>query len=236
MQAPPSLDRRAFLVKSWLLKQLPPDQIDFLAARCHVQRCAANETIFERGMPGTSMMAVISGRVKISVISPQGRELILNVIKPKEVFGEIALLDAGERTATATAIGASELLVLQRRDFLPLLERNGDIGLRIIELLCNRLRTTSQQVEDFLLFDLPVRLARCLVQLAKTDPDWTASPRPFTVRMSQADVGRMIGASRERVSRQLAEWERQGLVELARGGITLRRFDELVERAEGLEE
>jgi CRP/FNR family cyclic AMP-dependent transcriptional regulator len=228
-----SVDRSTILAKSELLRHLSPEQIGFLAARCTIRRCAAGETVFERGTPGTSLLGVIAGRVKVSVLSPDGRELILNILKPGEFFGEIALLDGGERTANATALAASELLVLNRRDFLPLLERHAELGLRLIELLCRRLRATSQQVEEMQFLDLSVRLARALLHLAETDAVPAAQGRRLKLRLSQSDLGTLIGASRERISRQLAAWQRDGLLSHESGHVTIHRMDDLAVIAEG---
>jgi CRP/FNR family cyclic AMP-dependent transcriptional regulator len=228
-----TVDRRAILAKSEILGHLSAEQIGFLAARCTVRRCAAGERVFERGAPGTSLLGVISGRVKVSVLSTDGRELILNIIRPGEVFGEIALLDGGERTANAAALAASELLVLHRRDFLPLLERHAELGLKLIELLCRRLRATSLQVEEMQFLDLAVRLARALLQLAETDGTTMPRGRRLNMKLSQSDLGMLIGASRERISRQLAVWQRDGLVSHEAGLLTIHRMDDLAVVAEG---
>jgi CRP/FNR family transcriptional regulator, cyclic AMP receptor protein len=228
-----SVDRRAILARSEVLRHLSAAQLDLLAQRCSVRRVAAGETVFERGAPGSSLLGVISGRVKVSVLSTDGRELILNIIKPGEVFGEIALLDGGERTANASALAAGELLMLQRRDFLPLLEHDPGLGLRLIELLCRRLRVTSQQVEDMQFLDLSVRLARALLQLAETDGASVARGRRLNVKLSQSDLGTLIGASRERISRQLAIWQRDGLLSHEAGIVTIHRLDDLAGAAEG---
>jgi CRP/FNR family cyclic AMP-dependent transcriptional regulator len=228
-----SIDRRALLARSEVLRHLSAAQLDLLAQRCTVRRVAAGEAVFERGAPGSSLLGVISGRVKVSVLSTDGRELILNIIKPGEVFGEIALLDGGERTANASALASGELLVLQRRDFLPLLEHDPALGLRLIELLCRRLRVTSQQVEDMQFLDLSVRLARALLQLAETDGTTVARGRRLNVKLSQSDLGTLIGASRERISRQLATWQRDGLLSHEAGILTIHRMDDLAGVAEG---
>ena len=162
MAGAPSVNLRAVLTKSEILGHLSAEQIEFLSARCTVRRCAMGETVFERGTPGTSLLGVISGPVKVSVLSADGRELILNIIKPGEVFGEI--------------------------------------GLRLIELLCRRLRTTSQQVEEMQFLELPVRLARALLHLAETDGANVTRGRRLNMRLSQSDLGMLIGASRERIS------------------------------------
>src|SRR5262249_38640433 len=94
------------------------------------------------------MMAILQGRVRISVPSSEGREAVFKIMGEGEIFGEIALLDGKERTADAMAITACELLVVERRAFLPVLRRRPELCIRLLELLCERLRRTDQQVED----------------------------------------------------------------------------------------
>lgn len=115
---------RDLLGQHFLLKHLAAAELDQLARMAITRLCRPNEAVFLKGDPGNSMMAVVHGRVRICSYSSEGREVILNVINPGEVFGEIALIDGGSRTADAFAMDATELVVLSRRDFLPFLERN----------------------------------------------------------------------------------------------------------------
>ena len=116
-------------------------------------------TIFSKGDPGNSLIAVISGTVKISISSPDGRSAILNLIGPGEIFGEVAVLDGQARTADATANSNCEIFVIDRREFLPFVRSQPALAMKFIELLCTRLRWTSDQVEQVILQDLPGRLA-----------------------------------------------------------------------------
>ncbi|MCU0838342.1 MAG: Crp/Fnr family transcriptional regulator [Rhodospirillales bacterium] len=173
-----------------------------------------------KGDPGTAMMAVLSGRVRICSYSPEGREVVLNVIQPGEVFGEIALIDGGERTADAFAMDPTLLLVLSRREFLPFLEHSPQVCIRLLEVMCSRLRLTSSQVEDFFFLDLRARLAKRLLQLSETHGE----PMPDGkrgVRVSQHMLASMIGTSREAVNKQLRAWEGLGILDVKRGSITI---------------
>src|SRR3546814_472595 len=165
--------------------------------------------------------ALVTGVQTCALPISEGREIILNIIHPGEVFGEIALLDGKERTADATAIEVCELLILERRDFVPFLERHPDICLRLIAVLCERLRRTTEQVEDVLFLDLQARLAKTLLHLA--DAHGQPSPKgiALAVKLSQRDLANMIGASRESVNRQLSLWEDDGLISRDRGAITI---------------
>ena len=111
----------AVLAGHFLLRDLPGDDLDKLASYAKAVRYPAHHVVFRKGDPGDGMMAVVSGRIKIRSYSADGKELVLNVIRPGELFGEIALLDAKPRTADAVTMEACELLVLERRDFLPFL-------------------------------------------------------------------------------------------------------------------
>src|SRR6266446_7334604 len=130
-------------------------------------------TIVSKGDPGNSLIAVISGTVKISVSSADGRSAILNLIGPGGTFGEVAVLDGQARTADATANTNCEIFIIDRRDFLPFVRSQPALAMKFIELLCARLRRTSEQVEQLILKDLPGRLASALLGLTaqrKLDP------------------------------------------------------------------
>ncbi|HRW60232.1 MAG: Crp/Fnr family transcriptional regulator [Rhodospirillales bacterium] len=222
---------RDLLGQHFLLKHLAAAELDQLARMAITRLCRPNEAVFLKGDPGNSMMAVVHGRVRICSYSSEGREVILNVINPGEVFGEIALIDGGSRTADAFAMDATELVVLSRRDFLPFLERNPQVCIKLLEVLCERLRATSAQVEDFFFLDLRSRLAKRLLAAADHAANNGAGGDPGTVRLSQHMLASMIGTSREAVNKQLRAWEEAGLIALKRGAVKIinrQRLEEIV--------
>lgn len=222
-----TVDKRKLLEGHFLLGRLQPEELAKLSSYTRIVRYAANDTIFLKGSPGTGMMAVVTGRVKISSPSPDGKEVILNVINPGEIFGEVALLDGKERTADAIALTACELLVLERRDFLPFLRSNPDVCIRMLGILCERLRRTSEQVEDILFLDLSGRLARALVRLAQTHGERGTDGIRIALPLSQRQFGEMVGLSRESINKQLNAWQREGLIALDKGRITIRGMQAL---------
>ncbi len=222
---------RDLLGQHFLLKHLAAAELDQLARMAITRLCRPNEAVFLKGDPGNSMMAVVHGRVRICSYSSEGREVILNVINPGQVFGEIALIDGGSRTADAFAMEATELVVLSRRDFLPFLERNPQVCIKLLEVLCERLRATSAQVEDFFFLDLRSRLAKRLLAAADHAANNGAGGDPGTVRLSQHMLASMIGTSREAVNKQLRAWEEAGLIALKRGVVKIinpQRLEEIV--------
>lgn len=220
-------DVNAILSQHFLLKQLPAAEVARLSSLATTRHYKAGEPVFLKGDPGASMMAVLSGRIRICSYSSDGREVVLNVINPGEVFGEIALIDGGERTADAFAIDQTELLILMRRDFLPYLERNPKICIRLLEVMCQRLRATSEQLEDFNFLDLRCRLAKRLMSLVEQHGEPNGKGIHIGVRLPQHLLASMIGTSREAVNKQLRSWENEGLIDVRRGSITVLHPDAL---------
>jgi len=219
------VDKRSVFGRHPLFGNLPPADIDALVAYARVERFRKAATIFHKGDSGGGMMAVLEGQVKISVPSAEGKEAVLNIIRVGQVFGEIALLDGRPRTADAIAMTDCDLLVLDRREFVPLLRANPDLALRIMELLCARLRRTSEQVEDVMFLHLEGRLAKALLRLADEQRDGDAAS--LCVAITQRELGQMIGMSRESTNKQLQDWQRQGWVKLIKGGVEIVDHDAL---------
>ncbi|WP_441300167.1 Crp/Fnr family transcriptional regulator, partial [Bradyrhizobium sp.] len=156
-----------------MFSDLAPDAMDQLCRYAKLNSLKRGAVIFSKGDPGSSLYAVISGTVKISVSSPDGRNAILNLIGPGEVFGEVAVLDGKARTTDGTANTNCEIFVIDRREFLPFVRSQPALAMKFIELLCARVRWTSDQVEQVILQDLPGRLASALLGLTerrKLDP------------------------------------------------------------------
>src|SRR6201997_2023516 len=215
--------RRVALMGSMLFDAMKPEELDEILKFALERRVRRGQTIFQRGDDGSSLMAVLRGRVRISSISGDGKEVTLNVINPGEIFGEIALLDGEPRSADATAIEDTLLLVVERRHFLPFLRQNEGLFLRLLAVLCNRLRRTSITLEEIALFDLPVRLARVLLKLADDYGRPNAAGTRIDLKLSQRDLSNLVAASRESVNKQLRAWREAGTVGLEEGFIVLVR-------------
>jgi CRP/FNR family cyclic AMP-dependent transcriptional regulator len=222
MAVPTHAQKRDLLQRHYLLGRLNPGEIDALAAHARVESYPAGREIFAKGSPGRTMIAVLSGSVKIVSLSPTGKEIVLNVVYAGDFFGEIAVIDGGERSAGAAALADCELLLLDRRDVIPLFERHPEICMILLRILCQRLRRTSEQVEDVLFRNLEARLAKVLLQIAegagRTEPRDPAAG----LRLSQHELATMAGGSRESINKQLQVWQRAGLIALSRGEIVIR--------------
>ncbi|HVY56376.1 MAG TPA: Crp/Fnr family transcriptional regulator [Xanthobacteraceae bacterium] len=219
-------DKRRILLQHPLFGKLGPDLVDRLSAYAKSKSVKRGATIFAKGDPGTSLFAICAGSVKIGVPSLAGRDAIFNVLNAGEIFGEIALLDGQPRTADAVAASDCELLVIERRDFLPVVHNHPEIALKLIEVLCSRLRHSSEQVEDVMFLDLPGRLAKTLLRLAEQ-----GGRRDRRVPITQREIGQIIGMSRESTNKQLRNWEQHNWVRLERGGIVVLAPEALAEVA-----
>jgi CRP-like cAMP-binding protein len=178
-------------------------------------------------------MGVLTGSVKVSVASAEGKDIVLNIFREGEIFGEIALLDGRPRTADATAMSDCELIVIERRDFVPFLSSHPDVTIKFIEILCSRLRRTSEQVQDVTFLNLPTRLAKALLQLTGSEQGGAPGRK---VAITQREISQMIGRSRESTNKQLRAWVKRGWVRLERGGVSVVAPDKLAAiAAEGSE-
>src|SRR5271165_4521293 len=150
-------DARRLLSDCILFRKLAPQERNALVARAHMRRFEAGDTIFLMGALHDSMIAVLSGDVRISMPSADGKEVVLAIVHAGDVFGEIAMLDGKPRSADAKALTACNLAVLNRRDVLAVLERNPSAWLGLVEVLCSRLRRTDHHLVELALLGLPVR-------------------------------------------------------------------------------
>jgi CRP/FNR family transcriptional regulator, cyclic AMP receptor protein len=215
-------ERREIFERNYLLGKLSHEEIDTLLTYSRIEHYAAGSEIFAKGSPGNSLMVVLRGSVKICSISIGGREIVLNIINPGEIVGEIGMLDGGERSGDAVAKDDCDLMVINRRDFMPLLQKHADICLLLIQILCARLRHTSEQVEDLLFRHLESRMAKALLWLSKQSEQARVDGRALELHLSQSELGTIVGSSRESVNKQLQAWYRAGYIELSKGTIIVR--------------
>jgi CRP/FNR family transcriptional regulator, cyclic AMP receptor protein len=219
-------NKLAILRRHSLFGQLSPAMIEHLGSYMKWRRLPRGTVIFAKGDPSTGLMGVLAGEVKISAPSADGREIVLTTMHEGDIFGEIALLDGQPRTADATAITDCELMVIERRDFIPFLHSQPDVTLQIIEILCSRLRRTTEQVQDVTFLNLPTRLAKTLLRLAAERPG--SAPK---VAITQREISQIIGRSRESTNKQLRSWAKHGLIRLQRRAVVILRADKLAEVA-----
>ena len=223
-----TLAGKMMLQRSPLFRGLPAPSLERIAGLATQRGFGSGEIVFSQGDPGDALYAVVVGRIRISAGTADGREMSLNIMEPGDTFGEIALLDGGTRTATATATESSELVSIRRDHFVALLEREPKVALELLRLCGERLRWTSGLVEDAALLDAPARLAKRLLSLGELHGQRTKAG--ITLRISQEDLATFLGVSRQVVNQHLQGWKAQGWVDLGRGNVTV-RHEEAIRRA-----
>jgi CRP-like cAMP-binding protein len=211
------LEARRLLGNCVLFEGLSSNERSAISTCARMRTFDAGESIFAIGSPGDQMMAVLSGTVRISVPSSDGKELLLAIIQPGEVFGELAVLDGKERSADALAESSCTLAILDRRDILSFFERNPSTWLKIIEVLCHRLRRTDQVLAEVALLQLPTRLAKMMLRVTRS----SSVEEMEKIRFSQRELASMVGGTRESVNKCLRKWQTDGIVQVSERWIAI---------------
>jgi CRP/FNR family transcriptional regulator, cyclic AMP receptor protein len=213
---------RRMLEQSPLFAQMDEDSRRDLIGQARPRSFGVGETVCRIGDPGGSMMAVLTGTVRISMPTVKGKEVILGDLHPGELFGEIAMLDGKPRSANATALTKCELLVLERRNVIPFLEKHPATCLQLMELLCARIRRSDERMADLAFFELPTRLAKLFLSYGSEK-----AGKEMRFSLSQTELAEMVGATRENVNRCLRDWQRRGIVSIDERWISVLQHDVL---------
>ncbi len=221
------------LKKNSLFRELDDATFDNLLRAAKPKIYKSRALIFHEGDPGGSLLMVLSGQIKITSLAANGKECVLAFMGPGDVIGELTVLDGGARSASAQAIEPSRVLELTRSAFMNVLENNPSTALKIIEILCKRLRSTSEMVEDAALLAAAPRLARTLLRLARSNGVQTDDGVIIDLPLSQSTLGAHAGLLRESVNRQLRAWEAENTVARRDDRIIILREEILSDISEG---
>lgn len=204
-----------------LFAEMAPEVLAVLATRLRRRTFRRNEVIMHRGDPAGALHVIRSGRVKVTLPSEEGDETVLALMGGGACFGEIAALDGGPRSATVTAVEATETLALLREDLLSFARENADFAQALILTLAARLRRTDEWLEDSYFQDLDTRMARRLLELTEQHGTPTAAGVEVQFPLTQSDLAGMLGATRVSVNRLLGVYQDEGLLRLGKGSFTV---------------
>lgn len=210
-----------FLSTVSVFANLKPAQLEPLAGKLHPRHYHRGEVVFHQDDPADSMHIIVEGTVRISIASEDGHEMDIALLQPGECFGEMGLLDGSNRSATATAMEAANIITLLRHDFLDLLAQHPRVAADTASLLIRRLRHVNQMVGNMAFLDAPTRVAKELLQLAATYGGDTAWQDSVEIPLGQGDLARLVGVSRETVSRSLNSFRQLGILATSRRRITI---------------
>lgn len=206
--------------------------------QCKQRSVKPRTVIVSQGSSGRDMFIVVSGSLKVSVLSGEGKEISFVVLRQGDYFGELSMIDGRSRSATVTAIERSELLVLGHAEYQRLLREHPHTATefltRMLLTLANRIRATDELYQDSVFLDVSSRLAKFLLSASTDDDSSGPGQRLMDVRLSQYELGTLVNASRESVNKQLRDWEEQGIIDVNKGKITLLDPARLQQKAEGL--
>ena len=207
-----------------LFADLSSAELIGLAGLMRPRPFARDEVIYLRGDPGTAFYVIANGKVKITLTSPDGKELILRRLGPGDFHGELALLDDEPRSADAIATEPSVLLVLQRDAFRQFLAEHPTVAAKLLSTVSNYLRRNAELIQDATFLDVPARLARILLELAGgTDGALPPAGAVIPDRLKQSELASLVGATRESINKWLGAFERQGLIRYEKGQIIILR-------------
>lgn len=201
-----------------------------LVGICEVVRSKSlkrKEELFHKGDDGRQVFIIVSGKLKALTTSIDGDDVVFSILGPGEVFGEVALLGGTRRTATVSAIEACELLVIDRRDFMAFLDTHPDISANLLQVLALRLKRVSELVEDTLFLNLRLRLAKKLNALSRMYGQTVEGGILVDLKLSQAEWGDLVGATRESINKQVRQWVDEGIVRVDKGYIVIQQPNEL---------
>ena len=201
-----------------LFSLLPVDQLLLLTQVVLRKPYPKNSTVIAAGDPADALYVVISGRLKVTMSDNEGREVILAILNQGEVFGEMGLIDQAPRSATVVAMESCELLTMTRADFTKCLQKNFDLTMNVIRGLVKRLREADKNIGSLALMDVCGRVARLLLEMAET----VDGQKVITKKLPKQQIAKMIGATREMVTRVMKQLETSGHIEVRAHQILLR--------------
>jgi len=202
----------AFFKRFALFAELDDRELASIAAVAKTRRYAKDDVIFHADESGDVFCLIKEGQVKVTMISPEGKEIILSLLGTGEFFGEMALIEDEPRSATVVATEALELVTIWRSDFLQILAENFSITKKVLMEMSHRLRNASNRIESLATMDVYGRLARFFLDLAREQGKSLDNGYVAVTRPTHQAIANMIGTSRETVSRLIHDLMRQNLL------------------------
>jgi CRP-like cAMP-binding protein len=195
------------------------------------QEMRRGDTLFTEGEPGDRLYVITSGKIKLGRSSPDGRENLLAVLGPGEMFGELSLFDPGPRTATATAVSDASLVGLGHDDLRMWLSGRPEVAQQLLGALAKRLRRTNESLADLVFSDVPGRVAKALLDLSERFGRQTDSGVLVAHELTQEELAQLVGASRETVNKALADFASRNWIRLEARAVVLLDVERLRRRA-----
>ena len=219
------------LTRAGLFQGVEAEAAEALAAGLTYADYTRGEAVFTEGEQGDTLFIVIQGKVKIGRRAADGRENMLSVMGPSDMFGELSLFDPGPRTATATVLTEARLASLAHTSLRPWISDRPEIAEQLLRVLARRLRRTNDALADLIFTDVPGRVAKALLGLAERFGSEDGDGLRVHHDLTQEELAQLVGASRETVNKALADFSGRGWMRVDSRAVTILDRDRLARRA-----
>ena len=219
------------LTRAGIFQGVEPHAVEILAQALEPAEFARGAIIFAEGEPGDRLYIIGTGKVKIGRKSPDGRENLLMVAGPSDMFGELSIFDPGPRTSTATAVTEVRTYTMDRTALREWIGKRPEIAEQLLRVLARRLRRTNNMLADLIFTDVPGRVAKSLLQLARQFGSQESGLLRVTHDLTQEELAQLVGASRETVNKALADFVHRGWIQLQGKSVVVRDEERLRRRA-----
>jgi CRP-like cAMP-binding protein len=201
-----------------------------LRASMSLVKLRKGQALFKEGDDGDHLFIVSNGKVKLGTKSPDGRENLLMILGPGDMFGDLSLFDSGPRTATATAVTDTKLLSLGQDKVIPWVKEHPEVSLHLLARLASRLRRTNEVVGDLVFSDVPGRVAKALIDLGVKFGDKREEGLFVNHDLTQEELAQLVGASRETVNKALADFAQRGWLRLEARAVMILDYERMLKR------
>ncbi len=201
-----------------------------LRASMTLVKLRKGQSLFKEGDDGDHLFIVSNGKVKLGTKSPDGRENLLMILGPGDMFGDLSLFDSGPRTATATAVTDTKLLSLGQDKVIPWIKEHPEVSLHLLARLASRLRRTNEVVGDLVFSDVPGRVAKALIDLGVKFGEKREEGLFVNHDLTQEELAQLVGASRETVNKALADFAQRGWLRLEARSVMILDYERMLKR------
>lgn len=219
------------LTKAGIFQGVDPSAVQALESTLQPVNFPRGHVIFAEGELGDRLYIVLSGKVKIGRRSPDGRENLLAVFGPSDMFGELSIFDPGPRTSTATTVTEVSAVSMDRPALREWIAKRPEIAEQLLRVIARRLRRTNNMLADLIFTDVPGRVAKALLQLAHDFGSHEGGMLRVTHDLTQEEIAQLVGASRETVNKALADFAHRGWLRLEGKSVLILEPQRLIRRA-----
>ena len=219
------------LAKAGIFQGVDAEAVDTLINEMETVTFARGTTIFDEGEPGDRLYIIVDGKVKLARHAPDGRENLLSVMGPSDMFGELSIFDPGPRTSSAVCVTGVTAATMNSTMLKQWIDTHPEISQQLLRVLARRLRRTNASLADLIFTDVPGRVAKTLLQLANRFGMQEGGALRVNHDLTQEEIAQLVGASRETVNKALATFAHRGWIRLEGKSVLIVDTEHLARRA-----